>query len=279
MEQDLVLRGLSCATQESYLRCAKAFIAHYKCPPERLGAAHVRQWLLHLLKEKQRKPATVNVAIGALSFLFGTTLNRPEVMRGIRSVRKELPAPNILSGSEVSRLLEHAPSLMHKTLFMLMYGEGLRVSEARCLEVDDIDSERMVLHVRRTKNHRDRMVTLSALTLSTLRAYYRETRPKGPGLFLGRGTGLPITRNAIHAALKRAARAAGISKTIHPHLLRHTYATHQLEMGTDLRSVQILLGHRNLQATARYTHMSESRRQRLRSPLDLLGTKEGRVLG
>ncbi len=92
MEQDLVLRGLSCATQESYLRCAKAFIAHYKCPPERLGAAHVRQWLLYLLKEKQRKPATVNVAIGALNFLFGTTFGRPEVMHGIRSVRKELPA-------------------------------------------------------------------------------------------------------------------------------------------------------------------------------------------
>jgi integrase/recombinase XerD len=279
MEQDLVLRGLSAATQESYLRCAKAFIAHYRCAPDKLSAKHVRQWLLYLLTEKKRKPATVNVMIGALRFLFCTTLGRPAVMHGIHSVRKESPAPNILSGSEVARLIEHAPSLKHKALFMLMYGEGLRVGEARCLQVADIDSARMILHVRRTKSHRDRMVTLSALTLSTLRAYFREYRPKGASLFETKRTSLPITRNAIHLALRRAARAAGIDKPIHPHLLRHTYATHQLEMGTDLRSVQVLLGHRCLQSTARYTHLSEARRQRLRSPLDLLGTEEGRVLG
>jgi site-specific recombinase XerD len=279
MENDLVLRGLSPATQESYLRCARAFIAYHKRAPEKLTNEHVREWLLYLLREKDRKPSTVNVMIGALRFLFGTTLGRPEVMHGIRNVRKDVPEPNILSGSEVGRLLEHASSLQYKALFMLMYGEGLRVSEARSLEVSDIDSVRMVVHVRRTKGRRDRMVTLSELSLKTLRAYFRECRPKGPLLFEGRKTGVPITRNTIHHALQRAARAAGIDKPMHPHLLRHTYATHQLEVGTDLRSVQILLGHRSLQSTARYTHLSESRRQRLRSPLDLLGTEEGRVLG
>ena len=279
MENDLVLRGLSPATQESYIRCAKAFIAYHKRAPEKLTNQHVREWLLYLLREKQRKPSTVNVMIGALRFLFGTTLGRPHVMHGIRSVRKDVPEPNVLSGSEVGRLLAHAPSLRHRCLFMLMYGEGLRVSEARSLEVGDIDSARMVVHVRRTKGRRDRMVTLSALSLKTLRTYFRECRPKGPLLFESRCTGAPITRTAVHIALKRAALAAGIDKPLHPHLLRHTYATHQLEIGTDLRSVQILLGHRNLQSTARYTHLSESRRQRLRSPLDLLGTEEGRVLG
>lgn len=279
MENDLVLRGLSPATQEAYLRCAKAFIAHYRCAPEMLSTEHVKQWLLYLLKERKRKPATVNVAIGALHFLFATTLGRPEVMHGIRSVRKDCPTPNILSGGEVARLLEHAPSLKHKALFMLMYGEGLRVSEARGLQVEDIDSARMVLHIRRAKGRHDRMVTLSAQTLNTLRAYFRESRPVGTLLFANRRTGVPITRNAVHAALKRAGRAASIDKVVHPHLLRHTYATHQLEIGTDLRAVQMLLGHRSLHSTARYTHMSDSRRQRLRSPLDLLGTEEGRVLG
>lgn len=279
MENDLVLRGLSAATQESYLRCAKAFIAYHKRSPEKLSNQHVREWLLYLLREKQRKPSTVNVMIGALRFLFGTTLGRPHVMHGIRAVRKEFAEPKVLSGSEVERLLAHAPSLRHRCLFMLMYGEGLRVSEARSLEVGDIDSVRMVVHVRHTKGRRDRMVTLSAQSLKTLRAYFRESRPKGPLLFESRRTGAPITRTAVHIALKHAARAAGIDKPLHPHLLRHTYATHQLEIGTDLRSVQILLGHRNLQSTARYTHLSESRRQRLRSPLDLLGTEEGRILG
>ncbi len=139
MENDLVLRGLSLATQESYLRCAKAFIAHYRRPPESLSTEHVKQWLLYLLKEKKRKPATVNVMIGALHFLFVTTLGRPEVMQGIRCVRREHPTPNILSGGEVARLIEHAPSLKHKALFMLMVGEGLRVGEACWLQVEDID--------------------------------------------------------------------------------------------------------------------------------------------
>lgn len=165
MEQDVVLFGRSAATQESYLRYARMFVAYLGRSPTRASNDDVRRWLLHLLRDKHYKPATVNTAIGALKFLFGTTLQRPEVVHGIRSVRHEHPAPDVLSGSEISRLLEHAPSLKHKALFMLMYGVGLRIAEARCLQVSNVDSGRMVLHVRRTKNRYDRVLPLSERTL------------------------------------------------------------------------------------------------------------------
>jgi len=279
MEQDLVLLGRSAATQDSYLQYARMFVAYLGSSPTRASSDDVRRWLLHLLRDKHYKPATVNTAIGALKFLFRTTLQRPEVVHGIRSVRQEHPAPDVLSGSEVSRLLEHAPSLKHKALFMLMYGAGLRIGEARCLQVGDVDSGRMVLHVRRTKNRYDRVLPLSERTLSTLRQYYREARVKGPLLFAGHKGDVPITRNAISFAMQRAVDAAGLSKRVHPHLLRHSFATHLLEMGTDLRTVQILLGHRSLSSTVRYTHLSEARRANIKSPLDVLGTEEGRALG
>jgi site-specific recombinase XerD len=178
MEQDLVLLGRSEATRESYVLHARAFVKYLGRSPSTASQQDVRRWFLYLLQEKGFKPATVNVAIGALKFLFRTTLGRPTVMEGIRCVRTVHPAPDVLSGSEVQRLIAHAPSLKHKALFMLMYGAGLRVSEACHVQVGDIDSKRMVLHVRRTKNRYDRVVPLSARTLSTLRAYYREARVK-----------------------------------------------------------------------------------------------------
>jgi integrase/recombinase XerD len=238
----------------------------------------IRGFLLYLLQEKKRKPTTVNVAIGALRFLFNVTLNRPEVMRGIRTVRVDHPQPDVLSGSEVQLLIEHAPSLKHKALVMLMYGAGLRVAEARHLRVGDIDSKRMLLHVRRTKNRYDRVVPLSSVLRATLREYHRAAKVKGELLFAGRKGNVPITRNAINKALLKALRSAGLKKRVHPHLFRHAFATHLLEVGEDLRTVQILLGHRNLQSTARYTHLSEARRAKVRSPLDLLGTEEGKAL-
>lgn len=200
-------------------------------------------------------------------------------MRDIRNVRKKYPAPDILSGSEVARVLKHATSLQYKALFMLLYGSGLRITEARSLEIGDVDSTRMVLHVRGAKNRHDRIVPLPQRTLEALRANYRAARPKGPLLFPGRSGDRPLTRNAVAKALRKAESQAGLGKSVHPHLFRHSFATHLLETGVDLRTVQILLGHRSLQSTARYTHLSEARRERLISPLDLLGTKEGQALG
>ncbi len=162
---------------------------------------------------------------------------------------------------------------------MLMYGEGLRIREACALKVGDVDSKRMVLHIRHTKSRRDRMVTLSERTLGTLRDYYRRYRPRGELLFPNHDGDGPLSPTSITEGLRYAAHAAQIRKRVYPHLLRHTYATHQLELGTDLRTIQVMLGHHDIDTTSRYLHLSEARRTRLRSPLDLLEKEEGKVLG
>jgi len=278
MEQDLALRGLAANTCEGYLRYARAFVAHYGRSADELGTEEVRGWLLWLLKEKQRDPATVNVAIAALRFLFAT-LGRPEVMQSIRNVRKQHRAPDMLSGSEVERLLVASADIKHRAIFTLLYGAGLRVSELLALTVADIDSQRMVVHVRNTKNRYDRIVPLSPRMLQALRDYWKVRRPKGALLFPGQDGTKPLSRDAVGWAIRKTARRAGIDKKVHPHLMRHAFATHMLELGADLRTVQILLGHRSLSSTTRYTHLTEARRRTLSSPVEALNTEQGRILG
>lgn len=283
MTEDLRLRGLRAGTREKYLHYAKAFVAFFMLPPERLGTEHVRQWIMFMLTIARRSPSTVNVAIGALRFLFTTTLQRADVMHSIRRVRKNHSQPDVLSGSEVASLIEHARTLKHRAMFMLLYGSGLRISELLFLKPSDIDSKRMVVHLRETKNLYDRIVPLSQQALDALRAYWKADRPTGGYLFAAGAAsrhGRPVlSRNAVNIAMRKAGHAAGITKRLYPHLLRHTFATHLLEIGTDLRTLQILLGHRSLQSTARYTHLSEARLKALRSPLDVLGTEGGKALG
>jgi site-specific recombinase XerD len=234
--------------------------------------------LLWLLKVRKRDAGTVNVAIASLRFLF-TTLGRPEVMQNIPNVRKQHRAPDVLSGSEVERLLAASADIRHRAIFTLMYGAGLRVSELLALKVHDIDSQRMVVHVRNTKNRHDRIVPLSPRMLHALRDYWIERRPKGVLLFPGLGGTKPLSRDAVGLAIRVTARRAGIDKKVHPHLLRHAFATHMLELGADLRTVQILLGHRSLSSTTRYTHLTEARRRTLSSPVEALNTAQGSVLG
>jgi len=279
MVEDMTLRGLAPNTQETYLRAVRAFVAFFMRTPAELGTGEVRAYLLFLLQVALRSPSTVNVTIGALRFLFGTTLERPEVMETIRSVRKDHPQPEVLAGSEVLALLEHAPSLRYLTLFTVLYSTGLRVSEALNLTPKDIDSRRMVISIHGTKNKYDRLVALTPKVLGVLRKYWIQYRPTGDFLFPGQSGLVPLSREAVLDAIKKAASAAGITKNVHPHSLRHAYATHSLELGTDLRTVQILLGHNSIKSTTQYTHLSEARRQTLRNPLDVLGTEEGPVLG
>jgi site-specific recombinase XerD len=254
-------------------------VAHFRRPPQELGAEHVRAWVLHLLTALGRSASTVNVAIAALRFLFGTTLKRPEVMVGIRTVRKDRACPQVPSGSELERLFAATTDLKQRAMFMLLYGAGLRVSELLHLTPSDIDSARMVIVVRDTKTRHDRLVPLSMRMLKELRAYWRARRPAGQCLFPGRKPGAPLTREAVSAALRKAAARAGITKHMHPHLLRHAFATHMLELGADLRTVQILLGHRSIRSTTCYTQLTEARRRTLKNPVEVLGTEEGRLLG
>jgi len=279
MQQDLTLRGLSPATHEAYLRQARAFVAHFRRDASKLGTEHVRAWVLHLLTDLGRSPASVNLAIAALRFLFGTTLKRPDVMQGIRNVRMNHGCPEVPSGREVELLLAATPGLRHRAMFMLLYSAGLRVSELVKLCPSDVERRRMVIVVRETKTRRDRLVPLAPRMLEVLRAYWRSFRPSGPYLFPGLCEGKPVTRDAVALALHNAAARAGLGKHFYPHLLRHAFATHMLELGADIRSVQILLGHTSIRSTARYLQLTEARRSTLKNPLEVLGREEGRSLG
>jgi integrase/recombinase XerD len=278
--EDLALRGMSASTCELYLRYVDAFIAHHGRSANKLGTEDVRSWLLFLLKERRLNPATVNIAISSLRALFAS-LGRPQVMQSIRGVRVQHRAPDMLSGSEVHRLLVGKDTdIKHRAMFTLLYGAGLRVSELLALKVADIDSQRMVVHVRKTKSRHDRIVPLSLRMLETLRVYWKARRPRSALLLFPAPDGTKqLTRDAVLHAIRLAAWRAGITKRVYPHLLRHAFATHMLELGTDLRTVQILLGHRSLSSTTRYTHLTEARRITLSSPVEALDTEQGRVLG
>jgi site-specific recombinase XerD len=278
MEQELILLGLSRSTRDSYLTYARVFVRYCGRSPDQLGSEDVRRWIFWLLTVQKRQPRTVNVAIAAARHLF-TALGRPEVTRGIRYVRTQHREPDVLSGSEVDRLLRAARSIKHRAIFTLLYGAGLRIAELLALTPGDIDSRRMVLHVRNTKNRRDRILPLSARMLQALRDYWKHDRPRSPWLFPGRDRRKQMTRKAVNCAIRLAAHNASIRKRVYPHLLRHTFATHLLELGTDLRTVQVLLGHCSLSSTAHYTHLTEARRLTLRSPLDALDSEQGGVLG
>ena len=200
-------------------------------------------------------------------------------MASIRNVRAQDRLPDVPSGRQVQSLFDHARTHKDRAIFMLLYGAGMRISEVLRLKTADIDSQRMVIHVRDPKNRHDRIVPLPPKALLALRAYWKTERPSGPVLFEGRSGDRALCKKAVNLSIRKAAERAGLTLRIYPHLLRHAFATHMLEMGTDLRTVQILLGHRSLHSTARYTHLSEARRATLRSPLDLLGTEEGALLG
>lgn len=207
MAANLELRGLSPWTREAYLRYAQKFVAFHKRSPRELGVEHVRTWVLHLLQVEGHNPQTVNVHIAALRFLFNTTLQRPDVMASVRMVRVRHRQPDVPGGSQVAAILAHARNAKNRAMFMLLYGAGLRVSEMLALGAGDIDSKRMVIHVRDTKNRHHRIVPLPPSALEALRTHWRESRPKGKLLFAGpqrRTEGRRLTRVAVHKALRGA---------------------------------------------------------------------------
>ena len=281
MHADLTLRRYSLGTVEKYLWCAATFVAFFGVSPLRLGEAEVRRFLLDLVEQKKASAATHKMFVAAIKFLYGVTLGRPEVAVRVPWPKVGRTLPDILSLDEVQRLLGAIDSLKHRVILMAAYGAGLRIGEACGLQVSDIDSARGLIHVRQGKGKRDRYVMLSARLLAALRAYWKAARPTGTLLFPGQKADTCISAEAVRDALRVAVDKAKITKHVTPHILRHSFATHLLEGGTDIRTIQVLLGHGSIRTTTRYTQVSAAHIGRTQSPLDRLPAAggEGRTTG
>jgi site-specific recombinase XerD len=287
MNADLTLAGYSPGTRANYLSCARLYTKHFKRPPAEMSGEEVRAYLLHLIEKRKASCSTVRGARAALLFLYAVTLQRPVEVANIPIVRRRRRLPVVLSGTEVNALLQSIASPMYRAILMAIYAGGLRISEACRLRPEDIDSKRMVIHIRDGKGGRDRYTVLSTRLLDFLREYWRAFRPKG-WLFPGFTAAGHVSPNAVRKVFALAiansaiptAEATGLrKKRVTPHTLRHSFATHLLECGTDVTVIQSLLGHSSLRATSVYTHVSVEHIGRTKSPLDVLGTKDAAVLG
>ena len=271
MIDDMTVRNLSPATQRSYIHAVAKFSRYFERSPDRLDIEDVRAYQVYLVSQGISWPA-LNQTVCALRFFYGVTLGRNEIPERIAYAREPRKLPVILGADEVVRFLEAVPSLKTRTALTTAYAAGLRASEAVSLKVADIDSSRMLIQVRHGKGAKDRTVMLSAQLLAILRTYWRLARPK-EWLFPGRDEGKPIDVQVLHAACRSATKAAGLAKRITVHTLRHSFATHLLESGVDIRIIQVLLGHNSLSTTARYTQVATTTIAKTQSPLDRLAVE------
>lgn len=278
MIESLELYGVSPKTVKLYVDCVARFALHFGKSPEKLGAEDVRTYLLYLINERKVASGTYKQALSALRYLYRWVLNRGEVVQDIRSPRPQHKLPVVLSFDEVHRFFAAIPSFKHRTLLMLAYAAGLRLSEAAHLRVSDIDSQRMVIRIVQGKRKKDRYTILSPLMLKMLRHYWWAARPKDY-LFPGRGQTGVVRSNTVQQACVEARQRAGLEKEVTPHTLRHSFATHLLEAGTDLRVIQQLLGHANPRTTALYTQVSTKLISQTKSPLDLLVANQAAKTG
>ena len=279
MQADMRLRNLRPSTQTSYLGCIRSFAAYHKRSPAEMGAKEVRDYLVYLRDERNFHPVTIQGYVAALRFLYANTLGRPDVVRPWLSPRKQHKLPRILSGTQVGNLLSAIKSIKYRAVLMTTYGAGLRVSETCRLQVEDIDSQKMLLRIREGKGGAERYAMLSHRLLLVLRTYWKHVRPPKPYLFPGHRPDTPLHPASVRQVLHIVAEECGIAEPVTPHLLRHSFATHLLDIGTDIRVIQVLLGHRSIMTTQRYAQVSPQHVRRLKSPLDVLGTEEGKVLG
>lgn len=268
MIDDMTIRNLSPATQRSYLHAVTKFSRYFGRSPEQLDLEDVRAFQVHLVATGISWPA-LNQTVCALRFFYGVTLGHAEIPERIPYAREPRKLPVVLSADEVVRFLEAEPSLKTRAALTTAYAAGLRASEAVGIRLADIDAGRMVIRVEHGKGGKDRYVMLSVQLLGILRTYWRLARPTH-WLFPGRDKSKPIDVQVLHAACRSACAAAGLAKRVTVHTLRHSFATHLLESGTDIRIIQVLLGHSNLSSTARYTQVSNGLIRRTESPLDRL---------
>ena len=269
MIEEMKLRNFAPGTQEAYLCAVSQFAAYFGKSPADLRKEHVRKYLVYLVDERKVSWSKYNITLCALRFLYHETLGYEELLKGIRCPKEQKRLPVILSYEEVAQFFDAIPNLRLQAMFTTAYSAGLRVSEIVGLQNVDIDSDRMMIHVRQSKNWKDRYVPLSPRLLEILRKYWREYRPS-PWLFPGQPSDRPLGRTTAMRHCVNIRQRAGLGKHVTFHSLRHSYATHLLEAGVDLRTIQMLLGHRNIKTTAKYTHVSRKQLESVPSPLDLL---------
>lgn len=268
MIEDLEIRNRTPNTIRSYVTAVAQFAQHFRQSPEKLGLEEIREYQVHLVRDKAVAVETLNVTVAALRFLYGTTLGVDWAIERIPYAKRPKKLPKILSQAEILRLFNGTVNLKHRTIMMTIYGCAMRRSEVASLRVEDIDSQRMLIHIDSGKGQKDRLVPLAQSLLEALRDYYRAARP-GRWLFPGRRPGRPITPDSIARIVKRVAHRS-IGKRVTPHTLRHSAATHLLEAGYNVRSVQGVLGHARLSTTDVYSHVTRERITATKSPLDLL---------
>ena len=269
MQEELLRRNYSAITSTCYIRHVAEFAKYFGLSPTRLGPEEIKRLQIHLIKDKKVSWSTHIQAMAALRFLYVKTLGQDFMVGKIPYPKRPKRLPTVLSQEEVRRLLDAAGCLKHRAILMTLYGAGLRVSEACHLAASNIDSARMMIHVQNAKGQKDRDIMLSPLLLDTLRAYWKESKPK-LWLFPGDVPNKPLTTKAVYLMTRNAAARAKISKRVSPHVLRHSFATHLLEAGTDIRTIQLLLGHEDLDSTVIYLHVSQRHIQNMASPLDAL---------
>ena len=269
MLEDMQLRNLSAGTQRSYIHYVTGYATYYDLSPAKLGLDDVRTHQLHLIEERQLSSNSINCFVSAVQFLYTVTLEMPWTKAQFSRMKVPEKLPVVLSEEEVLAFFKYAGVLKHRAVLMLCYGSGLRIAEAVSLKAENIDSQRMLIHVQQGKGAKDRFTVLSHRLLILLRAYYKIQRPVG-WLFPGHKGGTHIQPATIQEACREAAQMAGITKRVTPHVLRHSFATHLLESGTDTRAIQVLLGHRRIDTTARYISVTPQTVSRIGSPLDRL---------
>jgi site-specific recombinase XerD len=277
--EELERRNYSQATARAYVGAIRRFAEHFRRSPEELGIEHVREYQLYLIEQRKLRPKSLLVQTAALRFLFLKVLKRRWSRDDLplpRSVRRQIPT--VLSREEVARMIECAANLRHRSILMALYSTGMRRSELCHLRVEDIDSQRMVVRIRNGKGGKDREVPLSPILLDQLRTYYRSLKHKTRWVFpslQSRHGGEPMTDKAIWHVCETAARRAGIAKHVHPHTLRHSFATHLMESGAELPMLQVLLGHADPRDTMIYVHLSTRQLRAAPNPLETLALASG----
>jgi len=274
MLEELQRRNYSAETIRCYIRTVEEFSRHFNCPPDRLGPRHIREYQAMLFHKRKLSPGSVAVRLAALRFFYCKTLRRAWSTTDTPYPKRDHRLPQILSQQEVEQLINSASTAFHRTLLMTLYATGARNAEVTRLKFSDFDKQRMVVHIQGGKGRKDRDVMLSSKLLEELRQHWHRLR-RSPKVWLfpgkiNHGGDQPIDTKTVWHACSQAARRAGLQKRVHPHTLRHCFATHLLEAGTDLRTIQLLLGHNDLKETVIYLHLSERHLHAASSPLDSL---------